>query len=556
MTYKKKLIEVALPLDAINDGCAQEKNPFLKGHPRSTHLWWARRPLAAARAVIFAQMVDDPSSCPELFPTVKSQENERKRLFGVIEELVKWENIGNKSILDEAYAEILKSWHLTCKENKNRVDATDLFHPDRIPALHDPFAGGGSIPLEAQRLGLEAHASDLNPVAVMINKAMIDIPVRFADHPPVHPEIRNQLMSEKWNCARGLAEDVRRYGQWLKEKAFDKIGNLYPKIKDSNGVEHTVIAWLWARTVKCPNPACGCEMPLVRSFMLSNKKGKEVYIEPIIIENNISYQIKEGKKDTGTVNRKGATCICCGGAVGFPYIRSEGKAGRMARQLIAVVAESTRGRIYLSANSTQINVANVHRPDGLPDISLPHNPRDFKTPNYGMETFASLFTNRQLVALTTFSELIPNVAVEVQKNGGSPEYAKAICLYLSFGISQLARYLCTICGWNKNNENVAQAFGRQAIPMVWDYAEANPFEGALSITSTIEWPASVIREHGKRGFSEQADAQNQNISCGKIVSTDPPYYDNISYADLSDFFYVWLRHSALVNKNWTQKPKN
>lgn len=546
MTYKKKLIEVALPLDAINGGCAQEKNPFLKGHPRSTHLWWARRPLAAARAVLFAQMIDDPSSHPELFTTIEAQETERKRLFSIIEELVKWENIGNKSLLDEAYEEVLKSWRLTCAENKDRDDLADLFNPDKIPAVHDPFAGGGAIPLEVQRLGLEAYASDLNPVAVMINKAMIDIPVRFADQAPVHPETRSQLLNEKWEDARGLAEDVRCYGKWLKKKAFEKIGDLYPKIKDSNGAEHTVIAWIWTRTVKCPNPACGCEMPLASSFELSNKKGKEAYVQPIIEGKNIRYEVRYEKNPPASPKMgRGVRfkCICCGEAVNADFIKSEALSGRMGATLVAIVANGQQGKIYISPNEEQLQVAKSCKLPQIPQQELANDPRNIWCTAYGMDTIDKLFSNRQLVALTTFSELIPVVANEVQKDGGSPEYAKAVCLYLAFGISQLARYSCTICGWNKTNENVAQAFGRQAIPMVWDYAEANPFEGPLSITSTIEWPVSVIQALGKRGFSEQADAQNQKISRKKIVSTDPPYYDNISYADLSDFFYLWLRHS-------------
>jgi len=546
MTYKKKLIEVALPLDAINGGCAQEKNPFLKGHPRSTHLWWARRPLAAARAVLFAQMIDDPSSHPELFTTIEAQETERKRLFSIIEELVKWENIGNKSLLDEAYEEIHKSWRLTCAENKDRDDLADLFNPDKIPAVHDPFAGGGAIPLEVQRLGLEAYASDLNPVAVMINKAMIDIPVRFADQAPVHPETRSQLLNEKWEDARGLAEDVRCYGKWLKKKAFEKIGDLYPKIKDSNGVEHTVIAWIWTRTVKCPNPACGCEMPLASSFELSKKKGKEAYVQPIIEGKNIRYEVRYGKGSPEAPKMgRGAKfrCLCCGEMATPEYIKAEANAVRMGAALMGVVAEGTNGRMYLPADEVQTKVAVVDKPEQVPHQPLANDPRNIWCTIYGLDTFDKLFTNRQLLALMTFSELVAEVRTQVKSDGGSPEYAKAVCLYLAFGISQLARYSCTICGWNKTNENVAQAFGRQAIPMVWDYAEANPFEGPLSITSTIEWPVSVIQALGKRGFSEQADAQNQKISRKKIVSTDPPYYDNISYADLSDFFYLWLRHS-------------
>ena len=281
MEYKKKLIEVSLPLEAINNSCVQEKNPFLKGHPRSTHLWWARRPLAAVRAVIFSQMVDDPSSNSEQFPTQEEQEAERARLFGIVEQLVKWENIDNEDILAVAHDEILKSWENTCRNNRSHLLASELYNPECIPAVHDPFAGGGAIPLEALRLGLEAYASDLNPVAVMINKAMIEIPQKFAGQPPVNPDSQ-RIIGGTWTCAEGLAEDVRYYGEWIRKQAVKRIGYLYPKIKDNYGQAYTVIAWIWTRTVKCPNPACGCEMPLARSFVLSKKKGKEHYAEPII----------------------------------------------------------------------------------------------------------------------------------------------------------------------------------------------------------------------------------------------------------------------------------
>ena len=457
MAYKKKLIEVALPLDAINAESAREKS-IRHGHPSTLHLWWARRPLAAARAVIWSSLVDDPSSHPEQFPTEKAQEKERRRLFRILEELVKWENSNDKRVLDAAKAEILKS--------------TD----GNPPPLLDPFAGGGAIPLEAQRLGLEAHAHDLNPVAVMINKAMIEIPPKFAGQPPVNPEAqRNKLTEDDWSGTRGLAEDVRYYGEWMKRKVFEKIGHIYPKVKDADGKEHTVIAWLWARTVKCPNPACGCEMPLVRSFALSKKKNAEVYITPIINDGHISYAIKPGKQDEGTVNRRGATCICCGAAVGFPYIRDEGRSGRMGRHLLALVAEGQGGRMYLPADSEQITIADVERPDDYPDADLPNNPRDFKTPNYGMMTFAELFTNRQLLALMTFSELIAEARAQVEADGGSAEYAQTISVYLSFLIDKMADLGNALNRWEPAAQCPRQLFARQAIPMIWAYAESNPF---------------------------------------------------------------------------------
>ncbi|MDL2259626.1 DUF1156 domain-containing protein [Deltaproteobacteria bacterium OttesenSCG-928-K17] len=546
----KKLIEVALPLEAINKESAREKS-IRHGHPSTLHLWWARRPLAAARAVIFASLVDDPSSHPEQFPTEEDQAAERQRLFALIEELVKWENINDDRVLDQAKAEILKSTG------------------GNPPALLDPFAGGGSIPLEAQRLGLEAHASDLNPVAVMINKAMIEIPPKFANMAPVNPEARKKIGgASPWKGAAGLAEDVRYYGEWMKQEAFKRIGHLYPKVqipKEQGGGEATVIAWIWARTVKCPNPACGCEMPLVRSFELSKKKGKEAYVAPVISGGLISsYQVKQGTDaPDGTVNRKGATCICCGASVGFPYVRDEGKQGRMGSRLIAVVAEGSGGRLYISSEKSQVLAAQVEKPQDYPDAQITFNPRDFKTPNYGLTKFSDLFTNRQLTALTTFSGLVSEaqskaeadaLAAGLPGNGapladggvGAKAYGQAVGVYLAFLIDKMTDYHSAICSWNAPGEKMRNVFGRQAIPMVWDYAEGNPFSSSSgSFNNMLDWVFKSINLFPASGnsFALQVDAQTDCGLRNCIVSTDPPYYDNIGYADLSDFFYIWLRQS-------------
>jgi putative DNA methylase len=548
MTYNKKLIEVALPLEAINAQSAREKS-IRHGHPSTLHLWWARRPLAAARAVIFASLVDDPSSHPELYPTEEAQAAERKRLFEIIEELVKWENSNNEEILNLAKAEILKSTG------------------GNPPALLDPFAGGGTIPLEAQRLGLEAHASDLNPVAVMINKAMIEIPPRFAGLPPVNPEARTSSTREGWFGAQGLAEDVRYYGGWIKQEAFKRIGHLYPKVKvpkELGGGEATVIAWIWARTVKCPNPACGCEMPLVRSFELSKKKGNEAYVRPVIKNGNISYVIEYGKNaPDGTVNRKGSKCFFCGNAVGFPYIREEGRNGRMGNKLIAMVAEGKNGRLYISPDNEHVLKANVKKPDSFPDAMITFNPRDFKTPNYGLESFSSLFTNRQLTALTTFSTLVreaqkkaeqdavaagmDNDDIPLEEGGkGATAYGQAVGVYLSFVISKLVDYHSSLVTWNPPREGVGHTFTRQAIPMVWDYAEGNPFSNSSGcFDNMLEWVIKCIELFPAQHYGKviQFDAQRDNGLRNIMISTDPPYYDNIGYADLSDFFYVWMRQS-------------
>ena len=542
----KKLIEVALPLEAINAESAREKS-IRHGHPSTLHLWWARRPLATARAVIWSSLVDDPSSHPEQFPTEEAQQQERERLFDILTRLVKWENSNDEGILAEAKAEIMKS------TNNNP------------PALLDPFAGGGAIPLEAQRLGLEAHAHDLNPVAVMINKAMIEIPPKFAGRSPVNPEAQRQgAANHGWKGAAGLAEDVRYYGEWMKQEACKRIGHLYPKAKLEDGSEATVIAWIWARTVKCPNPACGCEMPLVKSFMLSKKKGKEAYIQPTCAGSAFTYKVVNGKPsaDEGTVSRAGAKCLACGTSVAFDYIRQEAREHRMQSVLTAVVAEGKYGRLYLTANSEHRNAAHVSRPDDAPSGILSGKAR-VNVSLYGFNETSDLFTPRQLTALTTFSSLVSEaqqkaeadaVAVGVfndhialsEGGSGARAYGEAVGVYLAFVVDKMADYHSSICSWHSSKELIRNTFGRQAIPMVWDFAEANPFsDSAGCCDNMLEWvtKATLLFPATIQGSAKQHDAQSDNGLRNIAVSTDPPYYDNIGYADLSDYFYVWMRQA-------------
>ena len=530
MEYKKKLIEVALPLEAINTESAREKS-IRHGHPSTLHLWWARRPLAAARAVIWSSLVDDPSSHPEKFPTEEEQYKERQRLFRILEKLVKWENSNDQEILNQAKTEILNS--------------TD----GNPPKFLDPFAGGGAIPLEAQRLGLESHASDLNPVAVMINKAMIEIPSKFAGQPPVNPDLR--LNGNIWIEAMGLAEDVRYYGEWMKKQTYDRIGKLYPKVevpKEQGGGEAVVIAWIWARTVKCPNPACGCNMPLTSNFELSKRNGKEAYIQPIIEGKNISYEVKYGKNGpNGTIiRRKGAKCICCGTPIDFSYIREEAVLGRMSEVLLAVVAEARNGRIFLSPSDEQIKAAQVLAPIDAPESETPYKALGINIRAYGFNQHKDLFSNRQLTALTELSHQIPAVKDRVIQDGGSIEYAHALCTYLSFVVDKIADINSTMTGWNINRDGLRNTFSMQAIQMSWDYAETNPFSNSTGcLDNAIDWivrclqviPATSI------GYAHQADAQSNSLLNDALISTDPPYYDNIGYADLSDFFYIWMRKS-------------
>lgn len=550
MAVKKKLIEVALPLDDINAASAREKS-IRHGHPSTLHLWWARRPLAAARAVIWSSLVDDPSAHPEKFPTVEEQAAERERLFGILRELVVWENSNNDRVLNAAKAEIKKSMG------------------DDLPPLLDPFAGGGAIPLEAQRLGLKAYAQDLNPVAVTINKAMIEIPPLFADKPAVNPEARGKLTNGGWSGNAGLAADVEYYGTWMKEEAQHRIGDLYPKVQvpaEQGGGEAIVIAWLWARTVKCPNPACGHEAILVRSFDLSKKKGKEWHVEPHCEGGEVHFKVEPGKAtQDGTVNRRGATCVHCGTPIDLKYVKEESKAGRMGAKLMAVVAEGKRGRIYIAPDSAQIEASQVEKPEDYPTGKLATHFTGGSCVPYGLDEFDKLFTNRQLTALTTFSALVGEaqrkaeadaVAAGLADDGvgladggtGARAYGEAIGVYLAFVIDQLTNQCSSICGWNAPNTQMRTVFARQAIPMTWDYAESNPFSnssGCFDNVFNLELQAfeGLVGRHAIPGIARQKDAQSDNGMRGIVVSTDPPYYDNIGYADLSDYFYVWLRRS-------------
>ena len=553
MAASKKLIEVALPLEAINAEAAREKS-IRHGHPSTLHLWWARRPLAAARAVIWSSLVDDPSAHPELYPTEEAQNAERQRLFGILEKLVKWENSNDPEVLAAAKAEILRS------TNNNP------------PALLDPFAGGGAIPLEAQRLGLEAHAHDLNPVAVMINKAMIEIPPRFAGQVPVNPDSRTRLDGATgWQGAQGLAADVQYYGEWMKREAFRRIGHLYPKVKvphEQGGGEATVIAWIWARTVKCPNPACGCEMPLASTFVLSKKKGNEAWVKPITEGNNVHFEVQYGKcpkeYESFKVGRSAVfKCPCCGEITTDAYVKQHGKAHEMGSQLMAIVGEGKHGRIYLSPDVEQTIAADVPAPESYPSGAMPENPRWFSPPAFGMTDYSDLFTNRQLTALTTFSSLVSEAQAKAEADAvaagvtndhialsaggsGARAYGEAVGVYLAFVIDKMTDYNSSVCSWHNSKELIRNTFGRQAIPMAWDYAEVNPFSNSTgSYSSMVSWLYDCLQELPAQGLGEvsQFDAQSDCGLRNIMVSSDPPYYDNIGYADLSDFFYVWMRQS-------------
>jgi putative DNA methylase len=564
---KKKLIEVAIPLEAINAASAREKS-IRHGHPSTLHLWWARRPLAACRAVLFAQLVDDPSSDVEKFPTHEAQEAERKRLFGIIEELVKWENSTNEGVLERVRAEIRKS----CG--------------GELPPVYDPFSGGGSIPLEAQRLGLPAYGSDLNPVAVMIGKAMIEIPPKFKDKEPIHPGAKDRHF---YRNAEGLAEDVRFYGEWMREKAWERIGHLYPQVdlpKEQRGGKATVIAWIWARTVASPDPAFGgVHVPLANSFVLSSRKGGEAIIVPVVdkARREISFSIKtagvtkqellEANAGTKAGKAQDFVCLFSGAPIQREYIRSEGKNGRLGARLIAVVAEGSRTRVYAPPNQIHEETAALAQKN----ISVSEARESFLsglTPTraeitggvcsaYGLTTWGNLYTDRQLVALNTFSDLVGEARSQIEVDAlaaglapdptplrdggkGAKAYAEAVSVYLTFGVSKAADYHSSITTWHSSREIIRNTFGRQSLPMTWDFTEANIFSSSTgNWRNCIEWGVKTLDAlvPGASGLVGQQNAQAANSSRPVIISTDPPYYDNIAYSILSDFFYAWIRRA-------------
>jgi len=580
-TPRKKLIEVALPLEEINKASAREKS-IRHGHPSTLHLWWARRPLAACRAVIFAQLVDDPSAWPDRFPSPEVQAEERKRLHGVIAKMVPWEASNNEAILNEARFEIARSVAWGKSEEPPTKPADVLAYlQQHAPPVYDPFCGGGSIPLEAQRLGLRAHGSDLNPVAVLISKALVEIPPKFASRKPINPEAcaKKELVGRQWKGAQGLAEDVRYYGRWMREQAEKRIGHLYPKAKLSDGTEATVIAWIWARTVRSPDPAAkGAYVPLVSSFVLASKEGKGAWVE-FVPDNDAKdgwrFEVCQGhppddrKKEVkeGTVSRTGARCLLTGAPIPFAHIRAEGAAGRMGERLMAIVAEGSRGRTYLSpASGHEVLAADAVRPAMTEiDQKLPPRLTGGTCVPYGLDTFSKLFSPRQSIALTTLSDLAREARALVladaleaglSKDGkaldeggaGAVAYADAMATYLAFAVSRLANYSSTLCVWSSHpkDELAKQVFMRQGLPMTWDFAETNPFCSAGgSVSNAVDWLARAVAflRGDAPGRIENRDAAANHLPANVVISTDPPYYDNVGYADLSDFFYVWLKRT-------------
>lgn len=576
-----------MPLDDINLASGREKS-IRHGHPSTMHLWWARRPLAAARAVIFAQMVNDPGYQDRdgFKYGVNKQEAEKRReqLFNIIRDLVKWENTTNIEVLNRAKHAIKESWEEICRLNKSHPKSKELFDPENVPEFHDPFAGGGALPLEAQRLGLISNATDLNPIPIMINKAMIEVPPLFESKEPIGPipdsEMQGNLV-HSWKGATGLAEDVRRYGTYLRIEAKKRIGNFYPDIqvteelakqypslRDSIGVNLEVILWVWARTVYSPNPAYGGqEVPLTTTFLLSKKAGKEAYIEPVFAGNSYEFHVHNSKatpeSKNGTKLGRGANfkCLLSGSPIDSNYIKSEAAAGRMGYRLMAVGVSGPKGRMYISPTTEMELLAKSAKPSWRPEIEISGSTQYLGIKPYGMDRFDQLFTERQLLALNTFSDLISEIKEKVYAdaidNGferddtsledlgkGAKAYSEAISIYLTFALDYAANYWSTLA--TPADGFIRGTYSMQALQMSWDFAEAPPF-GSTSGNwmSAINWIVKALEllPANHRGLATQQNAASQSISKGKVISTDPPYYDNVPYADLSDYFYVWMRRS-------------
>ena len=578
MTSRKKLIEVSLPLEAINIESQRRKQKAPKGYPTSIHKYWAQRPIAACRAVLFAQLVDDPSSWPDRFPSEADQDAERRRLHKVIEALVPWEASNDEAVLNAARWEIARSvaWNRN-EEPPGKGEGAEILRylQENGPPIHDPFSGAGSIPLEAQRLGLRTSGSDLNPVAVLIGKALVELPPKFSDLPPFNPEAQSTAANGQlraWKGAQGLAEDVRFYGRWMKEEAYRRIGSSYPKVTVPDGGEATVIAWLWARTVPSPDPvARGAMVPLVSSFVLSNKDGRKVWVEIVpdalaqdgwrfVVHTGELSKAEEQKLKAGTKSGRGNfRCALTGAAIDEVWNRSNGKEGKIGARLMAVVADHGGRRIYLSPDTVQEDAAASCSPEWEPEGELFEQALGFRVPAYGIRRWAQLFTQRQLLTLTTLSDLVREAGDRAASDasahigaglGGRVDaraYGDAVATYLALIVDRLVFYGSTLCGWLAKDNAMAQSMPQQALPMSWDFAEGNPFgKSSAAVLTCVRSIADCVQElqSSTPAYINQGSAEFVKYEPGTLVSTDPPYYDNIGYADLSDFFYVWLKRTA------------
>lgn len=575
----KKLIEVSLPLDDINNASGKEKS-VRHGHPSTLHLWWARRPLAAARAILFAQMVNDPGGDRGYYAgkTKAQADKEREVLFDIIRDLVKWENTNNEVVLDKAREAIKKSWEETCLLNKGNPD----FNPEELPPFHDPFAGGGTIPLEAKRLGFKSYATDLNPIPILINRCMIEVIGRFKVDGPVSNADRDLINDAN---ITSIKSDTKFYAYQVLERAKKIISANYPEVDipaSHGGGKGKVLTWLWCRTVKSPNPmANGKHTPLIKSPLIANKKGRYIWVRQHVDHDGVlKFNIEESTDKPvvkGTVGRNGSSCIYTNTTIPLGYIREQGKQGALGYRLIAAVVLVGKKKVYISGD--EISMPSVEVPDDIPNNEILHWSGCTNVCVYGMTRFKDLYLPRQQVAMYTFAKLISEIRSEIisaaeckglNRDGrsfsdggcGADAYADAICLFLACCLGRAADYWNSVTSWESTGEFVAHAFTKHALPMIWDFGEVNPLEnGGGSWESAVDWVVRVIEKLPTgQGYVEQHNAMERFRLKNAVISTDPPYYDNVPYSNLSDFFYMWtriaLKEIAPKNFGTIQTPKH
>ncbi len=519
--YRTKLIEVALPVEEISKACRRDKNRKV-GTIKNVHKWFAPMPTPAWRALLFAALVDDPG-----------EPRRRAELVNLIKRLVP-EDGGPAT--DSTLAEV------------RRV----LRASGELPVVFDPFCGGGSTLVEAQRLGLPAVGSDLNPVAVLITRTLTQLIPRVRGRAPIQPEDR--LAAVSGGSLDGLVTDVRHYARRVREVAWQQVGHLYPAV---NG--DTVIACLWARTVTCANPACGATIPLYTSPWLSKRRSEKRWLKPVAVGKHAEFEIGEGDGPPPPATKaspRGATfrCLSCPEPTPEAYVKAEGEAGRLGIQLLAVVVDGATGRRYLPADENQRKTADVTVPDDSPELALPNYTRWFSPPAFGLTTQADLYTPRQLHVLGAFADAVAQVPDWVTADGGDASYATTIATILGLCVGKLAMSNSTQARWYIGNDNgtprVIPAFGRHALPMMWDFTELNPFcDRAANWSGILESILAGLRAlppSKESAYVAQCDVRKAGDlvrARTALVATDPPYFGQIGYADLSDYFYVWERRA-------------
>ncbi|HQE22178.1 MAG TPA: DUF1156 domain-containing protein [Thermosynergistes sp.] len=570
----KSFIERDFPVKEVSEESAREKN-IRHGHISTLHIWWARRPLASSRASVYAALTPEPKD-----------EGERLKRSQFLHNLSKWESSLNKNLIERAREEILRA------------------NGGKPPKVLDPFAGGGAIPLEALRLGCDTYASDLNPVAVLIEKCTLEYPQKYGkteNNPysgqfgkeklkdPGKASVKHQqndkqpnldsyeqmtfLPSPQREISNPLLYDVKRWGEWVLEEARKEIGKFYPPEADGS----IPVGYIWARTVKCQNPACGAEIPLVRQTWLAKKDKKRVAYKLIPKGNRFEFEIREGEQidfdpETGTVSRAKVVCPCCGSGLSDKEVRKQFQQGKAGQRMIAVVLHHAgrQGKTYRLATEKDLEVFKAAEKyleekrqalfdkwgfDPVPDEPTPEGKgsgaeRAFSVRNYGLNTWGDLFNSRQKLALITFMEKVRQAHEKMLAEGYGEECAKAVTSYLAFAIDRQLDYNSTLCVWAVAGEFIAHTFGRQALPMIWDYFELSPWSKATGDwNSAMDWILKVV-EHFSHILQSavviQASATSLPYSDNYFdaVITDPPYYDNVPYSYLSDFFYVWLKRTV------------